>query len=79
MVSVEFASITIAILLMYIFLYFHEVRWKRIVGCFFIMVMSVGLGVVADSIPLFVLMMANLVIALLKLVDDVSEILSTIK
>lgn len=79
MVSVEFASITIAILMMYLFLYFNPIRWRRMVGCFAIMILSVGLGVIGDTIPLFILMSANLLISFLKLVDDVGELIGAVK
>lgn len=76
MVSVEFASVTIAILMLYLFLYFNEIRWKRMVGCFAIMIVSIGLGVVADSIPMFILMSVNMLIVLLKFIEDIGELLS---
>lgn len=79
MVSVEFASITIAILLAYIFFYWEPTRWKRMVGCFGIMILSVGLGAVADTIPLFILMAINLMIAGLKFIEDVGKLMYGIK
>lgn len=79
MVSVEFASIIISIMMMYLFLYNNKTRWIRIAGCFGIMITSIGLGVIADTIPLFILMTVNLLIALLKVIEETGEIIKVIK
>lgn len=72
-----FIAVIIAIGLGYYFLYKHPIRWVRMVGCFAIMIVAVGLGVVEDTIPMFILMSINLLVAGLKFVFDVGELLST--
>lgn len=73
--TLAFTAIAISLILAYLFLYFHPVRWRRMVGCFAIFILSIGLGVVEDSIPMYILMSTNFIIAGLQFTEDVGSLL----
>lgn len=70
-----FIAVVIALGLLYFFMYNHKTRWIRMVGCFAIMIVGVGLGAIADTVPMFILMSINLLIAGLKFIMDVASMI----
>lgn len=70
-----FIAVTLGIIFLYYFFYRHEVRWMRMVGCFAIMIVAIGLGVVEDTIPMLIFALVNIMIAGLKFILDVGDIL----
>lgn len=68
-----FVAIVIAIMLLYHFLYKHPIRWVRMSGCFAIIIVSVGFGIIENTVPMFILMSVNMMIAGLKFIFDVGE------
>ena len=74
-----FLAIVIALGLIYYFMFCNPIRWVRIAGCFGVIVVSIGFGAIADTLPFFILMMVNFMIGGLKLAIEVGEIIGDIR
>lgn len=73
-VTNDFLAMLVALIVLYAFMYKHPTRWVRMAGCFAIIITSIGLGIIEDSIPMYILMMVNLMIAGLRFIQDVSQL-----
>lgn len=56
-------------------LYNHPVRWVRMVGCIAIIIVSGAFGLVEDTAIMYVIFLGNLIVAGLKFIEDVGQIL----